>query len=617
MPERELQRRLQPYQPFQCPICQSRFTRHENLKRHAALHSRSRDEASISCHFCHATFSRRDLQNRHMKRKHPEYSQEDVSKRKECEPTAPPERQDERVAPDSGEFPPWPIHRLDDLTNHYGKDNPDPEMDPKDSRVHESSPSPDSTGADFNQISPPRSLSESVPDVQDNWTPSTLQVTKGCDLFFSHVSDFVPFIHESTFDPLQTTRHLIDSILCLAYQHGEDPERGGETGSGVTLSIRCYHHARALLAAEERKRICNIASTCTVQSYILLQIYAMMYLCGESSSSALKMHTNMISVVRAAGIMKPTPTLSTTTKDLDDLWNEFIKSETRKRTVFAVHQLDALWYQLLSIPRSVSHLEVKHDLPCPEHHWRASSSTEWAHRRLLSEASGSTVRYADAVRQFLSQDSNSEAISAFDPYGAINITQFLISSSREISGWSTMTGMLSMDRFGALRSSLLALCPFIFPASDARMNSAATLCAATWQTAMIELHLWSPSHTGGIVMSSMDLMLNQSTLLALSRKPFCDTSTAEAIQPHIDWFLRYLNTMELPVSEAPWISIYAYKAFLIAWGLMRDGVPGVMHTVGIEHGDVGGALTWARKVFQRRAKWQLGKVILSCLRELE
>ena len=72
----------------------------------------------------------------------------------------------------------------------------------------------------------------------------------------------------------------------------------------------------------------------------------------------------------------------------------------------------------------------------------------------------------------------------------------------------------------------------------------------------------------------------------------------------------------MPDSEAPWIALYAYKAFLIAWQLIRGGVPGAMHVVGVDDGDKEQALMWARKVFQRRGRWQVGKLIMSCLDEL-
>lgn len=99
------------------------------------------------------------------------------------------------------------------------------------------------------------------------------------------------------------------------------------------------------------------------------------------------------------------------------------------------------------MPRSLSHLEIKHDLPCPEANWRTSSAAEWAHRQLITNQSTPSVRYSDAVLRFLSPRPDMGPLPAFDPYGAINITQFLLSSVREVSGWSTMTGRVSLERF--------------------------------------------------------------------------------------------------------------------------------------------------------------------------
>lgn len=463
---------------------------------------------------------------------------------------------------------------------------------------------------------------------EDDWSPSTVQIERGCDLFFAHISHFVPFLHQPTFDYSQAPLYLLLSMLSLAYQYGNDPESESQSVHGAGLSKRCFNRARVLLANDED----NIS---TVQSYLLLQICAMMYLCGEDSSHALKMHSAMISLARSTGLMHPITIEPSTTQDLDTLWHTFIRAESHKRTLFAVHQIDALWYQFLSIPRSISHLEIKHDLPCPREHWTASSPAEWAHRQLIQKQQGPAVQYADAVRRFLSQDSSDISpppLPPFDPYGAINITQFLISSAREISGWSTMTGMLSIDRFGALRSSLVALSPFICDQTSTsppiqsdknnnnNNNNNNTLCTATWQTAMIELQIWSPSHTSGIVEASIDAVLSQSTYLSLSPSPsiLCEDLTAKAIQPHVDWFLRYLDETVDPEGqgEAPWVALYAYKAFLIAWLLVRGGVAGAMGVVGVGDGDGEGAVEWARVVFGRRKRLVLGRLIGECLDRL-
>lgn len=355
-----------------------------------------------------------------------------------------------------------------------------------------------------------------------------------------------------------------------------------------------------------------------VQAYLLLQIAAMMYLCGKDSKYGLKMHSRMISLARAGRLMQSVPVEPSATGDLESLWREFVKTESQKRTVFAVHQVDALWYQVLSVPRSLSHLEIKHDLPCPEICWTASSAAEWAHRQLLTRNSNSSMQYADAVRCFLSRDTDLNSIPPFDPYGAINIAQFLISSAREVTGWSTMTGMLSLERLEPLKLSLSTLRPFVRPQVEtSEVTYTSLLCEATWETAMIELQMWSPSHTGGIVEGSIDAVLTQSTYLATSCDFLCDSTTAKAVQPHVDWFLHYLDARTTPEFEAPWVVLYAYKAFLIAWDLVRGGIPGAMQVVGVDDGDVPGALRWARKVFQRRQRWQLGKLIMTCLDMLD
>ncbi|KAJ5775236.1 uncharacterized protein N7511_000247 [Penicillium nucicola] len=696
------------YQPFQCLVCQSRFTRHENLKRHSALHSRSQAEASLPCDFCHATFSRNDLRNRHMKRKHPEHEHQRITKRSRRQP--PTSRQDkgDSLSPTAISATGSPDGFSPHSTNSSNSSEGDEiqmnntmwntlgyqqqKFDPgyNTERVHSTATTDPRTGVEDTSLTaatmPPHpSINDSslidqivqgaadlernllmgaeflkptnsfdtqshtmitlqptlgsphlpdynihqrthsitdrlspsdIPQLQDDWFPTPLQVNRGCSLFFANLSHFLPFLHQPTFDPTQTTSHLVLSILCLAYQHGEDPEYSDREGSGERLALRCFHQARAMIASDETRPDAPLQNTSIVQSYLLLQICAMMYLCGDDSASGLKMHTHMISLTRASRLTQPLAVKTGATADLESLWREFVKAESHKRTLFAVHQIDTLWYQFLSIPRSISHLEIKHDLPCPEDQWMASSSAEWAHRQLVARDSGLSVRYTDAVRRFLSSNPDLNTIPSFDPYGAINIAQFLISSAREISGWSTMTGILSIERFGALRSSLIALSPFIKSQSDEPVTKHAVSCAATWETAMIELQMWSPSHTSGIIEGSIDAVLTQSTYLAPSSQFLCDPDTAKAIQPHVNWFLRYLDETLSPNSEAPWVTFYAYKAFLIAWQLIRGGIPGAMEAVGIQDGDVDSALVWAKRVFQRRQKWQLGKLILSCLHDL-
>ncbi|KAF4943194.1 hypothetical protein F66182_18798, partial [Fusarium sp. NRRL 66182] len=161
-----------------------------------------------------------------------------------------------------------------------------------------------------------------------------------------------------------------------------------------------------------------------------------------------------------------------------------------------------------------------------------------------------------------------------------------------------MTGRLSVERLEPITSSLVALEPFIRPQptqqphdnDNSNVNIHTALCEATWEMAMIEIQIWSPSHTGGIVGGSVDAVLRIATDLAPSSCEVLIESNG-VIQPHIDWFLRYLDSATIvPNSEAPWITLYAYKAFLIAWQMVRGGLAGAMQVVRVRDGDLKGAI---------------------------
>nr|XP_019005967.1 uncharacterized protein I203_01285 [Kwoniella mangroviensis CBS 8507]OCF69428.1 hypothetical protein I203_01285 [Kwoniella mangroviensis CBS 8507] len=63
-----------PLHPFQCTVCLRRFTRHENLKRHAHRHRKPEEEVKYACNHCNKVFARSDLRRRHIRKKHPEFA---------------------------------------------------------------------------------------------------------------------------------------------------------------------------------------------------------------------------------------------------------------------------------------------------------------------------------------------------------------------------------------------------------------------------------------------------------------------------------------------------------------------------------------------------------------
>ncbi|KAM0722493.1 hypothetical protein Q7P37_001934 [Cladosporium fusiforme] len=685
-------------QPFECQICRSRFTRHENLKRHSTLHTRPKGDSSFECRLCSTTFSRRDLRDRHFKRKHPDQQEQDrpvKARRRDTvtsvgasgnENTQGPQGTSRLSRSPSGEQSDslphdwdddtyrgadsglWSIHEpfqlpqsdcqgiamstsapchtsleqySHELGENYGLPTEQPALNSYEQGPAERQLDILLQGASGNQdfstlgpanfTSPTPSLGSSPestmrrqdgpalsdsPYLRDGWYPSTSQIDRGLDLYFTHVSHFVPFLHQATFDAVSAPPCLIFGILSLAYQHGEDPDIACQGNSGKQLAATCFHHGRALCTLEAESDDDSTHNLALVQSLLLLEICAMVYICGKTSKQGLKMHGKVVSIARSAGLMQAAAPSTTRTKDLESMWQGYIQAESLKRTILAMHQVDALWYQFLSVPRSLSHLEIKHDLPCPVDCWTATSAAEWAHQRLGASPCSLPVQYPDAVRRFLSRSPEVDSIPPFDPYGAINVAQFLLSSAREVSGWSTITGHISAERFEPLRASLVALASSLCPQGETAVPSHAATRAATWEMAMIEFFIWSPSHTSGIVESSLDGMLTRSTHLAHTSELNFKEDVVAAIQPHLDWFLRYLDATIVVSGEAPWVPLYAYRAFLLTWQLLKEGVPGAMVVVCVQDGDLDGALAWATEVFSRRTQSQTSKLIIECLETL-
>ncbi len=183
----------------------------------------------------------------------------------------------------------------------------------------------------------------------------------------------------------------------------------------------------------------------------------------------------------------------------------------------------------------------------------------------------------------------------------------------------------------ALISSLKAIEPRLQNGDDLEW----TLVEATWRYAMLETLSWSTSHMGGIVESSLDGALAtayvshcQSYLHGAHELPLISSCLAgtqdcaiegplvHTLQPHLDWFLTYLDATTEVGQESPLIAVYAFKAFLLAWQLLRGSGPEVMLIVGVQTGDEQAALAWAVSVFGRRASWRIGQLIHQNLRSL-
>ncbi|WRT70490.1 uncharacterized protein IL334_007488 [Kwoniella shivajii] len=499
-------------QPFQCAICQKRFTRHENLKRHYAAHVAAESGASYSCGECSTTFSRMDLRKRHMKRKHPDKTS-DVAASERSLPSQDTqdqnEDQDQQRSTSTGPSPEQFLqspNSFDDLAvsdyrtsivhdplKRTGGAN-GPSEQPSTSLVQENAinacptlpithlpetfTTDESTFRRNNTVQDADLVAQllfNVPDDHTNTTSTTFTTSQstsqgpdlslhdihtGVELYFDHVSQFLPFLHRPSFRAEAVSKPLLLSVLSLGYQFSD------EAYIWKTLASQCFHHAVKLL--ELTSASTAAAKLALIQARLLLQVYSVMYTSGQETTCGLQLHAKSVELSRKGGLMDPLPVKSNSTTDLDALWYEWIHAESHK-------------------------------------------------------------------------------------------------------------------------SSLITLGPLI--SARACDGGQATWCEATWHMTMIELLNWSSAHTNGVVEGSVDAALASA------------------------WFLQYLDRADTAVVEPPWITVYAFKAFYIAWHLARAGNFDTMTHIGLI--DMPGIMTWANVVFGRRGKWEVGKLILRSLDSLE
>jgi hypothetical protein len=93
----------------------------------------------------------------------------------------------------------------------------------------------------------------------------------------------------------------------------------------------------------------------------------------------------------------------------------------------------------------MSHLEIKHEMPCSQDLWNASSSADWAHATLVGDRNKTSPKYIMAIRSCLTP--TPAGVPSYDAFGLLLVIMFILSSVREVSGWATMTGRVSFERF--------------------------------------------------------------------------------------------------------------------------------------------------------------------------
>lgn len=163
------------------------------------------------------------------------------------------------------------------------------------------------------------SASSNYPSI-DLLTPE--QVSHGIDLFHSHVSAFVPFIHRPTFDPTQTPEVVLLGILSISLRYS--PNRA----EGFDLAGKCFRRGRRILDVQDDSKASPLI---TAQALALLQVHAIMFACGEDTTYGLRMRARGVEIARREGLMDPLPDRAGSAEDLGELWRCFVRAEVHKR----------------------------------------------------------------------------------------------------------------------------------------------------------------------------------------------------------------------------------------------------------------------------------------------
>ncbi|WVQ81088.1 hypothetical protein IAT38_003210 [Cryptococcus sp. DSM 104549] len=640
-------------QPFRCIVCSKRFTRMENLKRHSTLHDKNTERSAFRCSLCDATFSRADLKRRHVASKHGDEIQgkgmrEEARRSMSTSSSAQQVEAMEGVIGSGSSLtksaavdtpPPPDPHPLAVDSMNFDFNNDFPTASSWSSSHLGASSSTSNTQPSTSSYQPPPPLSappptapplnhssvgSSAPDTNNRASQSplsSLTLSSETDLiqspafiyaavesFFLYTSHIFPFIHRPTFDSRACHPSLLLGMMCIGLHVSSDGRQDRQRANN------CYQAGlRSLDGIMETVQAKSAETLAIIQAHLLLENYAIMALCGPHTSYGLRLHHQCIEIARKGGLMDSYPTQPSSTQDLNSLWQQFVQAESHKRTAYSLFVFDSTWYHFMSRPRCLSHLEIKHELPCSDDTWSATSSAEWAHRALLvNPGAAPRMRFLEAVRSMFAQANDPLRLDAM---GASIMTHFILAGVREMTGWTTMTGRSCFERFEALHGSMAKLEGLVVTTDLAGETPASAVAEATWRMSMMELLLWSQTHTGGLVEDSIDAAMAAITLLGANHRIDLTAQIIKSVEEHVTWFLLYLQRTLDTRFEPPFLTFYAFKAAVTAWQIVKSGGSTPLAVVGVADAD--GLLQWMREMFGKRTRWGIGKFALESLGELQ
>jgi hypothetical protein len=111
------------------------------------------------------------------------------------------------------------------------------------------------------------------------------------------------------------------------------------------------------------------------------------------------------------------------------------------------------------------------------------------------------------------------------------------------------------------------------------------------------------------------MLTARSTHLSMSQEISPSAEAIASLEPHINYFLRLLSHEHDVYDEAPWVTVFAFKAALIGWQLVSAECWKPVDIIG--SGDKWDMHQWMHMVFEHRENWCVGRLVTNSLKELD
>lgn len=197
--------------------------------------------------------------------------------------------------------------------------------------------------------------------------------------FLTHFHRSFPLLHEHSYISSSPPLALLRATACIgALQTRTDQ------GTAISRTLfRTGVEALCKYVNEDRGRY---QQDWVLQAFLLYELYGLYSGDEVLSQKATTIHTNLVEAVRmyqmTQGRVSSSPDdeamKGSSEEETTQRWRRFIHRETKVRCVYALYLLDTQRAIMCNLRPILSSLEIKHDLPCDEDLWLASTAGEWA-----------------------------------------------------------------------------------------------------------------------------------------------------------------------------------------------------------------------------------------------